>query len=213
MMLRKIALVSMLLLSTSLLWSQERNPRLKLTASYVLGGSVRHPVTGIPVSSRGLSAPSLSLLLPTSKGNFHEIALDRLSIGYGRSEHTPDIWHAGLGLGYQYNLTTKDRWDKLKLYVGAGISSSIGFIQTPSGSAVRARDFAWTTQLKIVPGLMYDFSDRFFLNLAVPLSPLGLNFTRSVRDPAGRVVSRSLDAVSPLFKGVIPVQVSLGIRF
>lgn len=215
----------LLLLTLGTLYAQERDLRLKISGSYVYVAPLVQLSQGWARHSNYFDMPQVALLLPVRKGHFHEIGLHHLSFTH------PQSWRAqvlperlfNLGLSYQYNLTTRDRWPRLKLYLGIGVSAEVGsrwesFLglqaaQNTQNVTETSRWYQGMAGLRLTPGLMYDFSDRFFASLAVPTNWLRLTYSQSIQ------IMNTGETRSSQWRGFswlplrVPLEIGAGIRF
>lgn len=199
--------------------AQERSLYLKASGAYTFERRIFNPVTGQSLLNNTFSAPQMALLIPTRSGDFHEIGVQNLLFSHPQGR-------GGLRLGnqffriqssYQYNLTTRDQWERLKLYLGLGLSFEGWFDQrnlgTPTVPTDLVRSYGLQLGLRLTPGLMYDFSDRFFGSLAVPTTWLPLQLSQQTRTLANgnQLFQRNRDL--NWWPTSVPLEIGLGVKF
>lgn len=222
---KKIVFILLLLsgVSASLLYGQERDLRLKLSTRYNIDvNPIINPQTGQAISNNVLSGPQIGLLVPTSNGDFLEFGVSRFGVG-----HALDFQRNVPGMGaqfvfdfmgnFQYNLTTRDHWDKLKLYLGMGayVGANRGQLIAPSQPTIQSTRIQFQTQLglRIAPGMMYDLSEQYFLNIAVPMNFLPFRYTQAVHILSNGTTEFVRSSDLGLFPESIPLELGFGIRF
>lgn len=207
----------LLICSATTLWAQNRELRLKISANYLFANTTPDPATGASLITNQLTAPKLSLMVPTRAGDFHEFTLGRATLAH------PVVPGSGTGasgsgsFGYMYKLTTRNHWDKVKLYMGLGIETALFGRRAVGalGQGTSLNVFGLSSNLLVAPGVMYDLSDRYFLDFSMPIAVYSLDYHwRSEMDAAGNTtITRGSDASAPLFKRGIPLELGFGIRF
>jgi hypothetical protein len=204
------------LLGLTSLFAQERELRLKVSGSYVFPSRIVNPSTGLSLTSNSFSVPQVALLWSTWQGDFHEIGLENLFFSHpqGQGSLRPLNHTFRLRSSYQYNLTTRDHWDHLKLYLGIGASVELfSDRRNLTGSPDFGRRYGGIVGLRLTPGLMYDFSDRFFGSFAVPTTWLPFRYSQNARTVNnGNVLFQRVSDFS-WWPNQVPVEVGFGVRF
>jgi len=203
---------SLFLLLNNVFAQENRLPlRLKVTSDLVLRTTVRNPVTGAVIAGgNALSIPSVTLMIPSFRPqDFQEFTLLMPTFA---ARATPI--QASFGLGYQYDWVFTPKWDKLKLYLGAGINwtyqrSNLVDLSMVGAISEFTRVRSHSLSLRVAPGLLYEISDRFFLNLELPLDVLSLD-----RDIFAGPTEffRRYDLRSPI-GDYLPIRMGFGVKF
>lgn len=187
------------------MWAQSTPLRLKVSTELRIQSLIFDPVTGQAIAGGSeLGEPTVSLMRPGfRKQDLQEVAL--LIPIIGRTNATV---RTALGLGYQYNFVFTPGWEKLKLYTGTGLY--VGYHRFNFGPFNGFDQFRRLTELsatfRVAPGLIYDFSERFFLQVEVPLDLIQLNLRRDV------LTQQTFTVESPLMRS-FPMKFGFGVKF
>ncbi len=203
-------LILALLLGLGKSWAQSIPLRLQVSTEYRISSRILDPQTGQVLTGNELGTPTISLMLPgLGQGDLQEVSLLMPTIGQANA-----MVRTSLGIGYQYNWVATPGWDKLKLYLGAGfkldyqkfnasvISSINGFQEFNNLSEL-------STTFRVSPGLIYDFSDRFFLNLSIPLELVQFRF----RNPSSPQPNPPLATTEFPLGQSLPIKLGFGVKF
>jgi len=183
-----IAIILLLALPISLL-SQEKesNLTLKLYTNFFYSESGSESGINPHELQKNVDFGHISpaIQIKSANGNFQEIELSRLTINHELDQSQNEILQTlegdisndyNLYMRYEYNYNILKKSKKYHPYIGASAQPGIGYLRTtPLISNLYKTDLFKTNLLiQVVPRLIIDLSDRFILdiNLPIPLASI-----------------------------------------
>lgn len=169
-----------------------------------------------------------ALRLTNSKGNFHELELTQLTLakrqtawnnmGSSLSPSVATYSNAMFSFRYEYGIEMFKKRDlkRMHIYSGFAINPMYGYLsvnpQESNTFTGRSHHFAVSTQF--IPRLSYDISDRFSIDLSVPINlSTALVDRSSIMNPA---LTRNAQRNTGLHTQVLPtdlINFRIGLKF
>lgn len=148
-----------------------QNAQIGLTITE--GAAINLP-QGPGTGSFSVGGPQFGITWQNKFMNSHEVKLSGISFGYSGE---PENILAGLGARYQYrHFLFKERQSKLQPFVLGEASLGLGYARWDQGQTGAVTNFNISTALAVGPGMRWNFSDRMYLDVSVPVKFTGANF-------------------------------------